>query len=119
MRACQNVEQRGSGEKGQSGPRLFPARRSPGTFWPMPSRRLLPALCALALAGCSSSREQAGGDTERGGPSPLRTYEAQFVPSEQDPDSGALAARGAVETLPPADTSSAPGPAEMVPGFRV
>lgn len=79
------------------------------------------AFAAGLLAGCAAPKETAK-------PAPaldetLKRYEAEFRPSDYDPEPAGKAGRTGVETITEPDTSSVETTSgdsrEMVPGFRV
>jgi hypothetical protein len=79
------------------------------------------AIAAGLLAGCASPRETAKPTPELD--EALEKYEAEFRPSDHDPEPASKGGQTGVETITEPDTASVEpssnGSTEMVPGFRV
>ncbi|MBI4535089.1 MAG: SPOR domain-containing protein [Ignavibacteriae bacterium] len=84
-------------------------------------RKLVIALCAVGIAGCSSSKETKKTEETSDFTEVLHKYESTFDPSEYGPDATMVTETGEAKTGAPVDPSEivAVETPEVVPGFRV
>jgi hypothetical protein len=83
---------------------------------------VLVLVCAAVLAGCGSSEESVKTKAAPPGDDQLRTYEAEFRPSDYDAEIRRLLTEDKEKSSPQIQNGGQnvrPQPLEVVPGFRV